>query len=561
MVDSRAGLHTTGAASVLSAKALRRLIWLLPIVVIGVGSLINSRYSADASRELANLSRVGYPTMLTSQALIFDLDALQETLKGSVATGDRAGMETARSKADAFRRDVRALATLDGGSLDADAIGKEFELYNGAAQRAASILLGASAGDVTALAPSMQAHLTALTARLQANRSQAHEALETLIVSSQGNVTRGLIVSISITVLLLAVSSAAAALSVWTVRRQLGGDPERAKDIVHQVANGNLNTVVPLQNRDQSSLLYAIDSMQQRLSAVLLDVRRTVGAVSVSAAELASGNNDLSERTSRQSGSLEMAARRLKELTATVRSNADSALQANAFSTTAADVARSGGSAVSAVVDTMQAINGSSQRIVHIIAVIDEIAFQTNLLALNAAVEAARAGEQGRGFAVVASEVRALAQRSATAAKEISGLIGDSVNQVHEGLVRVRKAGTTMDQIVSSVTQVSDLISHICSASAQQSAGISDVSKDLATLEQATQQNAALVEQAAAATTQLEQLSQRVAGSIAVFQLANGEDSAAVAAKAPTRARARDRPTFQPRHQPADLRVIARRSA
>jgi methyl-accepting chemotaxis protein len=305
--------------------------------------------------------------------------------------------------------------------------------------------------------------------------------------------------------------------------------------------------------------------MQQRLSTVLLEVRRTVGAVSSSAAELASGNNDLSERTSRQSSSLEMAAKRLKELTATVRSNADSALQANAFATTAADVARSGGSAVGAVVDTMQAINDSSQRIVDIIGVIDEIAFQTNLLALNAAVEAARAGEQGRGFAVVASEVRALAQRSAAAAKEISGLIDDSVNQVHEGLVRVRTAGTTMDQIVTSVTQVGDLIAHICAASAQQSTGISDVSKDLATLEHATFQNAALVEQAAAATSQLEQLSQRVDRSIALFQLASAEDSPAVAATtpAPTAARLRDRPTTpsRPRHQPADLRLLARRSA
>jgi methyl-accepting chemotaxis protein len=550
---------------VLSAKVLRRLIWLLPTIVIGIGSLINYRYSANASRELASLSRSGYPSMLASQALIFDLEALQETLKGSVATGDRSGIATARSRADAFRRDVHALASLDGGSSAAEAIGKEFELYNGAAQQAASILLGATNGDVTALAPSMQAHLTTLTSQLEANRSQAHAALEGLIVSSQGNVTRGLIVSITITVLLLAASSTAAMLSIWTVRRQLGGDPECAKDIVHQVANGNLNTAVPLQHRDRSSLLYAINSMQQRLTTVLLDVRRTVGAVSSSAAELASGNNDLSERTSRQSSSLEMAARRLKELTATVRSNADSALQANSFATTAAEVARSGGSAVGAVVDTMQAINGSSQRIVDIIGVIDEIAFQTNLLALNAAVEAARAGEQGRGFAVVASEVRALAQRSAAAAKEISGLIGDSVNQVHEGLLRVRTAGTTMDQIVTSVTQVSDLIAHICAASAQQSAGISDVSKDLATLEQATFQNAALVEQAAAATSQLEQLSQRVARSIALFQLASGENSPAVAAPAPTHtptaARVRDRPAPRPRQPPADVRVLARRSA
>jgi methyl-accepting chemotaxis protein len=508
---------------VLSAKTLRRLIWLLPIIVIGVGSLINYRYSASASRKLASLSHISYPSMLTSQALIFDLDALQETLKGSVAAGDRAGIETARSKADIFRRDLRALAALPGGAAGAEAIGREFDQYNAAAQQAASILLGATSGDVTALAPAMQSHLGALTSLLEANRAAAHEGLEGLIADSQSNVTHGLAVSISITVLLLGASSAAAMLSVWTVRRQLGGDPEYAKDIVRRVADGNLNTVVPLQYRDRSSLLYAINSMQHSLSAVLLDVRRTVGAVSSSAAELASGNNDLSERTVRQSGSLETAARRLKELTATVRSNADSAMQANVLATTAADVARSGGNAVAAVVDTMEAINGCSQRIVDIIGVIDGISFQTNLLALNAAVEAARAGEQGRGFAVVAGEVRALAQRSSAAAKEISGLIGGSVAQVHEGLVRVRRAGSTMNEIVTSVSQVSDLIAHICSASAQQSVSISDVSKDLATLENATYQNATLVEQAAAATTQLEHLSQRVARSIAVFKLASGD--------------------------------------
>jgi methyl-accepting chemotaxis protein len=259
--------------------------------------------------------------------------------------------------------------------------------------------------------------------------------------------------------------------------------------------------------------------MNDSLAKVVGEVRQGTDTMATASSQIASGNQDLSSRTEQQASSLQETAASMEELTSTVKQNADNARQANQLAVSASEVAVRGGSVVSQVVDTMSAINTSSRKIVDIIAVIDGIAFQTNILALNAAVEAARAGEQGRGFAVVASEVRSLAQRSAAAAKEIKGLIDDSVGKVAAGSHQVAEAGQTMEEIVASVKRVTDIMGEIMSASHEQTQGIEQINQAISQMDQVTQQNAALVEEAAAAAGSLQEQAGSLSQVVSVFQL------------------------------------------
>ncbi|QGZ41918.1 methyl-accepting chemotaxis sensory transducer with TarH sensor [Pseudoduganella flava] len=292
------------------------------------------------------------------------------------------------------------------------------------------------------------------------------------------------------------------------------------------IAAGNLADRIAVTSHDEmGNLLAGLSKMQQQLAATVQSVRHGSSAIAVASHEISAGNADLSRRTEQQAASLEETASSLEELTSTVRQNADNARQANQLALTASSVAGKGGQLVSQVVDTMDTINTSSKRIVDIIAVIDGIAFQTNILALNAAVEAARAGEQGRGFAVVASEVRNLAQRSAAAAKEIKELITASVNQVEAGTQLVGKAGSTMDEIVTSVEKVTTIMSDIMLAGEEQSAGIDQINQAIAQMDEATQQNAALVEEAAAAAESMRQQAAQLEELVSTFRLEGAPSS------------------------------------
>ena len=283
---------------------------------------------------------------------------------------------------------------------------------------------------------------------------------------------------------------------------------------------GDLSRNVDTNRHDEmGTLLKGLDAMQRQLAVTVTAVREGSGSIAVASAEIADGNLDLSRRTEQQAASLEETASSLEELTATVRQNADNARQANQMVGSASTVAQQGGELVAQVVNTMGTITDSSRKIVDIIAVIDGIAFQTNILALNAAVEAARAGEQGRGFAVVASEVRNLAQRSAAAAKEIKTLIDSSVANVNAGSALVDQAGSTMTQIVTSVAQVADIMTEIMSASTEQSAGIDLIHNAVVQMDQVTQQNAALVEEAAAAAGALQEQAATLEETVSVFRL------------------------------------------
>jgi methyl-accepting chemotaxis protein len=313
------------------------------------------------------------------------------------------------------------------------------------------------------------------------------------------------------------------ALLAWTITRgllrQLGGEPLYAATIAEQIAQGALNVPITVREGDTGSLLFALRTMRDNLASLVGQVRVATDSIAQASAEVAGGSADLSSRTESQAGTLEETASSMEELTATVKHNADNAAQADTLARAASNVAERGGSVVAEVVGTMGAINDSSKKIVDIIGVIDGIAFQTNILALNAAVEAARAGEQGRGFAVVASEVRNLAQRSAAAAKEIKGLIADSVDKVDAGSKLVDEAGSTMHEIVDSIRQVATLVKGITVASGEQSRGIEQVNVALIEMDGVTQQNAALVEEAAAAAQAMQQQAGALAQLVSVFQL------------------------------------------
>ena len=326
--------------------------------------------------------------------------------------------------------------------------------------------------------------------------------------------------------------------AAWYISRsllkQLGGEPDYAASIAGQIAAGDLISPIDLKPGDRASLLFEMKNMRDSLVNIVAQVRNGTDTIATASSEIATGNLDLSSRTEQQASSLEKTTSSMKELTTTVKQNADNAREANQLAASASEVARQGGVVVAQVVDTMGSINESSKKIVDIISVIDGIAFQTNILALNAAVEAARAGEQGRGFAVVAAEVRNLAQRSAAAAKEIKTLIGTSVEKVEIGTKLVGQAGVTIDQVVSSVKHVTDIIAEISAASQEQSVGIEHVNHAIIEMDGVTQQNAALVEQAAAAAQSLQDQASELAKVVSVFKLHVGERAQQIAAPVST---------------------------
>jgi methyl-accepting chemotaxis protein len=337
--------------------------------------------------------------------------------------------------------------------------------------------------------------------------------------NSQAAFDSGFMAMAGLTALMVALGVATAWLIIRQLMKQLGGEPRDANAIAQSIAAGDLTVEVPVKAGDSASLMFAMRDMRDRLSTIVGEVRTGTDTIATASGQIAAGNLDLSSRTEQQAGSLEETASSMEELTSTVRQNADNARQANQLAVTASDIASKGGEVVEQVVQTMGSINASSAKIVEIIGVIDGIAFQTNILALNAAVEAARAGEQGRGFAVVASEVRNLAQRSAAAAKEIKKLIDDSVEKVGLGARLVDDAGETMKEIVESVRRVTDIMGEITAASHEQTAGIEQINGAIVQMDEVTQQNASLVEEAAAASASLQEQAATLSQLVSAFRL------------------------------------------
>jgi methyl-accepting chemotaxis protein len=362
--------------------------------------------------------------------------------------------------------------------------------------------------------PNQAKYFTALDKFLVYQNSQMEQAgLDSAKLASQTS---------TLIMILALLASAVSALVAIMVTRSITKPLNEAVAVAERVANGDLSSDIETQSRDETGqMMQALKEMNASLVKIVGEVRDGTETIASVSREIADGNLDLSTRTEEQAASLQETASSMRDLTNTVKTNADNALQANQLASSASDVAARGGKVVSQVVDTMGSINSSSKKIVDIIGVIDGIAFQTNILALNAAVEAARAGEQGRGFAVVASEVRNLAQRSAAAAKEIKTLIGDTVDKVTVGSKLVEQAGLTMDEVVASVKRVTDIMGEITAASQDQSMGIERINSSIAQMDDVTQQNAALVEEAAAAAESMQHQASNLAKVVSVFNLGN----------------------------------------
>ena len=367
--------------------------------------------------------------------------------------------------------------------------------------------------------PDGKAYLDALNGLLVMQRQSIDANAASINAEYQAN--RGFMLAFAAVVLALG------GVCAWRLTRGITQPLGRAVEIACAVASNDLRSDIVVDSSDETGrLLQALKTMNDGLARIVGEVRAGTDQIATASGQIAAGNQDLSARTEQQAGSLEETASSMEELTSTVKQNADNARQANRLAEAASHVAERGGEVVGQVVDTMESINASSRKIVDIISVIDGLAFQTNILALNAAVEAARAGEQGRGFAVVATEVRNLAHRSAAAAKEIKVLIDDSVGKVGAGSQLVEQAGMTMSEVVDSIKRVTDIMGEITTASMEQSAGIEQVNEAMIQMDHVTQQNAALVEEAAAAAGALQEQAESLADVVSVFKLSEGYNHA-----------------------------------
>ena len=384
---------------------------------------------------------------------------------------------------------------------------------------------------MTEVDPHVQKTLLELNRLIELQKRATEEATHRAMVN--GDRLAATVYAVAAIVLVLAV------LVAWTITRSITGPLREALGVARRVAGGDLTSRIEVDGRDEAAdLLRALSEMNGGLSRMVAQIRSGAESIAVGAGQVAAGNQQLSSRTEEHASSLEETASTLEEFTTTVRQNAEHAKQASQLAGSASATAQKGGQVVGKVVTTMQEVTTSSKRITDIIGVIDGISFQTNILALNAAVEAARAGEQGRGFAVVAAEVRSLAQRSAESAKEIRGLIENSVRGVETGARLVGEAGKTMDELVASVRKVAEIMTEIASASHEQSSGIEQINKAITQMDNVVQMNASLVEEATAAATSMAGQATGLARAVAQFRIEDGSfaEPAPVAVAAPAQA-------------------------
>ncbi|WP_338878539.1 methyl-accepting chemotaxis protein [Achromobacter veterisilvae] len=498
----------------------------LAAIVLGWNGMRSSTEAINAldtlSVQQANLIKDSYTQMLRA-TIRADIAAAQRSAgdSGGAAENTRTVQQLvgdAKKKMEAFKAIPK---TTEVGKAAESELLSSFNLFADALQSMMSALeKGDSAAYLSLKNTKAGAASGAFSQRLSAFADNITAYSEELVGSARSQSATMAIVFIALAVVILAVWLGAFLFMNRVVLRPL----RAVSDSFDKIAAGDLTVRVEVESTNEiGTLMAAVKRMQESLARTVTTVRRGVDEINVGSREISAGNTDLSSRTEEQAASLEETAASMEELASTVKQNADNARQANQLAASASDVAERGGSAVSEVVNTMQEISASSRKISEIVSVIDGIAFQTNILALNAAVEAARAGEQGKGFAVVAGEVRSLAQRSAQAAKEIKGLIEDSVTKVGAGSQQVERAGATMQEIVASVKRVTDIMGEISAASEEQSSGIDQVNRAVSQMDEVTQQNAALVEEAAAAAGSLQEQAQRLAEAVSVFKINAGE--------------------------------------
>jgi methyl-accepting chemotaxis protein len=501
---------------------IKSRIWSLPIisaVIFGLGLVVSTYFSNEALHTIQRTGDVDYTVLSQSGILGADVQNIAEDLKNAVLEGDKKRLATVDDVAGKIREKIKTFSAIPNQKANGTRLMTEFNDYYTQAQAAARIMLGIDQGDATVVIGKMQSTLKVITDDLERTLATAKMQFTAGIASSTDSVRLVLVVSIliaAIVILSLATVSYFVVRAIW---QQLGGEPEYARNIAQTVAAGDLSIDIAFDPKHDNSLLAALAEMKTRLANIVSGIQGSAEEIRQASGEIASGNAELSSRTESQANNLGSAAQSMNELTTTVQKNAESARHATQLAGAASDIALKGGKAVGQVVDTMTRISNSAKKIADIIGVIDGIAFQTNILALNAAVEAARAGEQGRGFAVVASEVRNLAQRSASAAKEIKELIVESVSNVDTGSNLVGDAGRTMDEIVTSVQRVTQIIREISDSSQEQSTGLESLSRTVNEMDDSTQQNAAMTEQAAAAASSLQDQSNHLSVAVGIFKL------------------------------------------
>jgi methyl-accepting chemotaxis protein len=503
---------------------IKHRIWSLPVIstiIFSLGVAASATIATSALNSIRTTERVDYPVLDAAKGVTLDVGAIADGLRDAVSEGDKSRVAQVGEQAARLRTRLAKFGAIEGQGANGARLSQEFDAYYAPALSAAKIMLEMEKGDPQTTVARMQGTLATLNKDLAKTNDAAQQQFKAGVANSEASVRK--VVSAMVITALIVVASLAL-VSFFVVRaiwQQLGGEPEYARQIARAVADGDLSMTIHTDPQDHTSLLAALKEMRARLGTMMAEIKVSAETIQTASAEIASGNADLASRTESQAGSLDQTSRAMEALTGTVRQNAGNASLANQLVIDASSIATRGGQVVSGVVTTMGDINTSAKKIVDIISVIDGIAFQTNILALNAAVEAARAGEQGRGFAVVAAEVRNLAQRSASAAKEIKELIGDSVARVNAGTMLVDEAGATMGQIVASVRKVADIMVEISSASQEQSVGIEAIGRAIASMDEMTQQNSALVEQASAAAESLTDQTSQLSDALSVFKLAD----------------------------------------
>jgi methyl-accepting chemotaxis protein len=514
----------------------RTKIWMLPlsaalVFIVGVGTSYGVGERSSAA--LRQLRMIDDPTHDQMQLLDRGVEQFRLTLQSAASEGDADKLKEVQAVVDKTHAVLKALAAIDTKAESAQSLLAAFDAYQTAALGATRTML--ARGDLGDQVASMQTTQGTLDKLVQAGLEASAQAIADRQSEADSGVKTAQWINLITGLVVLAVLGAASRLIVSSVWRDLGGEPSDLQSLVRRIAEGDLQAQPRVEAGDERSLNAALAGMIVKLRQTVGTIRQATDSIAMASSEIEAGNLDLSHRTESTSSNLQTTASSVVQLDDSVRQTADAAQQANQLAGAATTAAQRGGGIMANVVTSMSEINDASRRIAEIIGVIDGIAFQTNILALNAAVEAARAGEQGRGFAVVAGEVRTLAHRSAQAAREIKALIVASGEKVDGGARLVHEAGAAMQEIVAGVQRVTDIIGAISSAASEQSGGIGQVNKAVSELDRMTQQNAALVEESAAAASSMREQAGRLTQAVAAFRLGGGEAGSTLPAAPPRR--------------------------